>query len=133
MSLYSLQLQLSEKEKDLSNLKNLRSLLSSLEGHTSIVCATLKEASVSIEKAGSIGNSPFDNGKTKEYAIEFEKSHANIENAISAVDADIKSVELEIQNLNNQIAIEKARIAREQQRKKEENEKKNLKDKADLN
>ena len=120
MSLSSLKSQLSDKEKDLSKLMNLRSLLGSIGGHISAVTSTLKKAAESIENAGNIGGKPFDKGKTREYAQDFEKTQANIEDADAAVASDIKILEQDIRNLEDEIATEERRIELERQRKLKE-------------
>ena len=120
MSLESMQSQLSDKEKDLSNLKNLRTLLSSLEGHVNTISTALKEAAVSMEKAGTIDGKPFDKGKTEEYSIEYEKTHVDIEEAITSVKSDIATLEQEIESLKNDIAAEIRRLEAIQRKKEEE-------------
>lgn len=130
MSLSSLKSQLSDKEKDLSKLKNLRTLLTSIEGHIDTVASNLKKAAESMENAGSIGGEPFDKGKTRQYAQDFERTQENIQDASSAVASDIKKLEQDISNLKSEIAAEERRIELERQRKlkeqkeKEEEEKK---------
>ncbi len=129
MSLQSLYSELEKKEGELANLKTLRAPLSSLEGHTKTIGSALKEAAESMEKAGSIGNAPFDNGKTSEYAIDMESTHAKIEEALNLLNVEIRELEEEINSLRSEIRMEEARIAarrrEEEARKAEEAQNRN--------
>lgn len=111
MSLDSLYAQLDEKKKDKDKLANLNTKLSLLKNHAVSLCNILKEASSSIEKAGSINGKPFDNGKTEEYAKDFETTNAKIDQAIYAVKSDMRILDYDIANIQAEIKAEQARLA----------------------
>ncbi len=110
-TLDSLKDQKNEKLKDKAKLEELMAALSPLAAAATSLQETLKEASESIGSAGTIGGAPFDGGKTEEYATNIKNVGVKIDEAIKAVDTDIKSVEREIRELDIQIDKERERLA----------------------
>ncbi len=103
-----------EKEKEKKELEKCRKKVVKLDDELTCMQQKFSKAGELIFEAGDIGGVPFDNGKTKEAAVDIKKITDELQLNIEDIDLKIAELEEEIETLYKQYDL--ALKAEEQQR-----------------
>lgn len=104
-----------EKEKEKEELEKCRKKVAKLDDELTCMQQKFSKAGELISEAGDIGGVPFDNGKTKDAAVDIKKITDELQLNIEDIDLKIAELEDEIADLYTKYEL--ALQAEEQQRK----------------